>query len=742
MDQLEATVEGTVYRNAENGYSVVTVKPEQKIGLRTVTVVGTLPMLSGGEMGIFTGEWIEHPQYGRQFKCQKVELQRPTTLQGILKYLSSGIIHGVGAKTARDIVNCFGEDTLKILDEHPERLQEVPNMGKKRWKQIIEDYQQQQSTRAAMVFLQTYGVSASLALKISKVYGERTQAVIRANPYQLCDDIDGVGFKTADAIGTAIGIPPDSDGRISAALKYVLRDQAVSMGHVYLPMDELLNRCTALLRVSREMVAHQLKTMQLLRELVISGDDGDEHVYLPAYDSAEREVATRLCELMASTVPSCATNAEDSIDAFEARYHIEFSQRQREAILMALRRGLLVITGGPGTGKTTIIKCIISLLSEFGEVVLCAPTGRAAKRMTETTGHEAKTIHRLLEVDYSGGVVSFIHNDKNLLKCDVVILDEMSMVDVKLFQALIAALRYSCRIIMVGDADQLPSVGPGNILGEVIRSGLVPTVCLNEIFRQARRSLIVENAHHIISSEPLQKGGKTDDFFFLESDGDVAQKLVCDLVTTRLPRSYGFDPVRDIQVLCPTKLGPTGTQALNVELQNLLNPEQKGKPQLQSASRVFRVGDKVMQVRNNYEIVWNRIGGEQGVGAYNGDIGIVESINTRERSMVVRMDDRRLVYPAENLNELEIAYAITVHKSQGSEFPAVVLPVAQVPPRLCYRNLFYTGVTRARKLCIVAGRRDVVNRMMSNVRQNLRYSGLAKLLEEALPPEQVTVEKA
>ena len=357
---------------------------------------------------------------------------------------------------------------------------------------------------------------------------------------------------------------------------------------------------------------------------------------------------------------------------------------------------------------------------------------RAAKRLSELTGRKASTIHRLLEVDYTGGVVSFIHNDKNLLKCDVVILDEMSMVDVKLFQALIAALRYSCRIIMVGDADQLPSVGPGNILGEIIRSGLVPTVCLNEIFRQAKRSLIVENAHHIISGEPLQKGGKTDDFFFLESDGDAAQRLVCDLVTTRLPRSYGFDPIRDIQVLCPTKLGPTGTQALNVELQNLLNPEQTGKPQLQSAARVFRVGDKVMQVRNNYEIIWNRIGGEQGVGAYNGDIGIVESINTRDRSMVVRMDDKRLVYPAENLGELEIAYAITVHKSQGSEFPAVILPVAQVPPRLCYRNLFYTGVTRARKLCIVAGRRDVVNRMMGNIRQNLRYSGLAYLLQAEL----------
>ena len=345
-----------------------------------------------------------------------------------------------------------------------------------------------------------------------------------------------------------------------------------------------------------------------------------------------------------------------------------------------------------------------------------------------------------MEVDYTGGVVSFIHNDKNLLKCDVVILDEMSMVDVKLFQALIAALRYTCRIIMVGDADQLPSVGAGNILSEVIRSGCVPTVCLNEIFRQAKRSLIVENAHHIISGEPLQKGSKTDDFFFLETDGEAAQRLVCDLVTTRLPRSYGFDPIRDIQVLCPTKLGPTGTQALNVELQNLLNPPQKGKPQLQSAARVFRVGDKVMQVRNNYEIVWNRIGGEQGVGAYNGDIGIVESINLRERSMVVRMDDRRLLYPAENLNELEIAYAITVHKSQGSEFPAVILPVAQVPPRLCYRNLFYTGVTRARKLCVVAGRRDVVNSMMSNIRQNLRYSGLCALLQAGQPPEQLSTE--
>ena len=463
--------------------------------------------------------------------------------------------------------------------------------------------------------------------------------------------------------------------------------------------------------------------------------DGTKYIYLPDLLSAEQDIAARLGELATFPTESPKT-LESDIRVLELTQGFEYAPLQREAIRLALSSRVMVLTGGPGTGKTTTVKAILNLYEGiYDRVALCAPTGRAAKRLSELTHHSASTIHRLLEVDYTGGVVSFIHNDKNLLKCDVVILDEMSMVDVKLFQALIAALRYSCRIIMVGDADQLPSVGPGNILGEIIRSGLVPTVCLNEIFRQAAQSLIVENAHHIISGEPLKKGGKTDDFFFLEADGDAAQKLVCDLVTTRLPRSYQFDPVKDIQVLCPTKLGPTGTQALNAELQALLNPPKKGKPELQSAARVFRVGDKVMQVRNNYEITWQRIGGEQGVGAYNGDIGIVESIDVRSRSMVVRMDDRRLVYPAENLNELEIAYAITVHKSQGSEFPAVILPAAQVPPRLCYRNLFYTGVTRGRKLCIVVGRRDVVNRMMSNIRQNLRYSGLAALLAQALPPE-------
>ena len=499
---------------------------------------------------------------------------------------------------------------------------------------------------------------------------------------------------------------------------------------------QLLETASNFIHQPPEKLAAALDSCIQTGKLAVRMFDGTPYIYLPDLLAAEQDIADRLA-MLTKRGKQTAHGLDKNIQILELAQGFAYAPLQKEAIRKAMTENCLVLTGGPGTGKTTTVNAILQLLENEAErVALCAPTGRAAKRLSELTGRKASTIHRLLEVDYTGGVVSFIHNDKNLLKCDVVILDEMSMVDVKLFQALIAALRYSCRIIMVGDADQLPSVGPGNILGETIRSGLVPTVCLNEIFRQAAQSLIVENAHHIISGEPLKKGGKTDDFFFLEADGDAAQKLVCDLVTTRLPRSYQFDPVKDIQVLCPTKLGPTGTQALNAELQAMLNPPKKGKPELQSAARVFRVGDKVMQVRNNYEITWQRIGGEQGVGAYNGDIGIVESIDVRSRSMVVRMDDRRLVYPAENLNELEIAYAITVHKSQGSEFPAVILPAAQVPPRLCYRNLFYTGVTRGRKLCIVVGRRDVVNRMMSNIRQNLRYSGLAALLAQALPPEQ------
>ena len=704
-----------------------------------VVVAGNVGGVDNGMSVTVYGHMVNHPSYGEQFRAETIEARLPEDRTAILSYLSSGVLPYIGPSTAKKIVAKFGDDTLTVIAETPQRLCELKGITEQKAAIISNEFRRMYGVREVVAWFARYGMTAQQAVTCYRALGPHTVEALTQNPYLLCGEPLQLKFGQVDTIAAALQFETGCRLRVAAGLLYALRHNAGN-GHTCLPRDKLLESTSKFLRLPLGDLEAALDELLSSEELRTRTFDGVEYIYLPDLLSAEEDIAARLGQL--STFPTEAPPTLDAdIRVLEMAQGFAYAPLQRQAIRLALSSRVMVLTGGPGTGKTTTVNAILSLYEAlYDRVALCAPTGRAAKRLSELTNHAASTIHRLLEVDYSSGSVRFIHNEKNLLKYDVIILDEMSMVDVKLFQALLAAARYHCRIIMVGDADQLPSVGPGNLLGEIIRSGCVPTVCLNEIFRQAKRSLIVENAHHIICGEPLQKGGKTDDFFFLEADGDAAQKLVCDLVTTRLPRSYGFDPVRDIQVLCPTKLGPTGTQALNVELQNLLNPEQKGKPQLQSASRVFRVGDKVMQVRNNYEIVWNRIGGEQGVGAYNGDIGIVESINMRDRSMVVRMDDRRLLYPAENLNELEIAYAITVHKSQGSEFPAVVLPVAQVPPRLCYRNLFYTGVTRARKLCIVAGRRDVVNRMMSNVRQNLRYSGLCELLKENLPPEQMAAE--
>ena len=737
----ETTIMGTVlsvvFQNEENGYAVLRLVTDDG---ELLTLVGCVPCAAPGENLTATGSFSSHPQYGEQFSASEVERYLPSNETEILNYLASGVVRGVGPATAEKLVARFGIETLQVLESEPEKLTAIKGMTARRAQEISAAFNEQMGLRRVMEFLAHYDLPAALSVPLYRRFGANAMAALERNPYLLSDSAFGVDFSVCDEIALSMGFGGDASLRTEAGLTFELSHNRDAGGHVFLPREKLLAATAQLLDCDVDAVEKSLDDLIALHRIVQEGVANVTACYLRQSWEDETYVVTRI-EAMLADKPDALRGVERVIKEIEREQGVQYAPLQRQAVELAAKEELLLLTGGPGTGKTTSVRAIVALFERMGlNVLLAAPTGRAAKRMTETTGHEAKTIHRLLEVDYTGGVVSFIHNDKNLLKCDVVILDEMSMVDVKLFQALVTALRYSCRIIMVGDADQLPSVGPGNLLGEIIRSGCVPTVCLNEIFRQAKRSLIVENAHHIICGEPLQKGGKTDDFFFLEADGDAAQKLVCDLVTTRLPRSYGFDPVRDIQVLCPTKLGPTGTQALNVELQNLLNPEQKGKPQLQSAARVFRVGDKVMQVRNNYEIVWQRIGGEQGVGAYNGDIGIVESINTRERSMVVRMDDRRLVYPAENLNELEIAYAITVHKSQGSEFPAVILPVAQVPPRLCYRNLFYTGVTRARKLCIVAGRRDVANRMMSNVRQNLRYSGLCALLQAGQSPQQLSTE--
>ena len=731
LEQIEGTVEDIIYENPDNGYVVFEVS-----GGGVITVVcGIVGELHAGVSVVCRGKYENHATYGRQFHAQECETDMPKDLEAVYAFLASKSLPYIGAKTAEKILNKFGAQSLEIIANDPAQLTAIPGISADKADRIQQEFKRMFGMRELIAYLSQFEISPRRAMEVFRTFGPGAMQAISNNPYLLCGEPLQLDFRHADSIAQYYHMEGDCAQRLEAALLRTLRHNA-NNGHTCLPRNQLIDTASNFIHQPPEKLGEALNRCLEEEELGAKVFDGTQYVYLPDLLSAEQDIAHRLA-ILTRRGKQTARNLDQNIQILELTQGFAYAPLQREAIRKAMTENCLVLTGGPGTGKTTTVNAILQLLEQQAErVALCAPTGRAAKRLSELTGRKASTIHRLLEVDYTGGVVSFIHNDKNLLKCDVVILDEMSMVDVRLFQALITALRYSCRIIMVGDADQLPSVGPGNILGEVIRSGLVPTVCLNEIFRQAKRSLIVENAHHIISNEPLQKGGRADDFFFLEADGDAAQQLVCDLVTTRLPRSYGFDPIKDIQVLCPTKLGPTGTQALNAALQNLLNPPQKGKPQLQSASRVFRVGDKVMQVRNNYEILWQRIGGEQGVGAYNGDIGIVESINPRDRSMVVRMDDRRMLYPAENLNELEIAYAITVHKSQGSEFPAVILPVAQVPPRLCYRNLFYTGVTRARKLCVVAGRRDVVNRMMSNIRQNLRYSGLCELLKEELPPEQ------
>ena len=738
MEQVEASVLGTVYRNDENGYSVVMAR----MGRSEITVVGVLPELTAGEQAIFSGEWVEHPQYGRQLKCSACQLQKPTTLLGIERYLGSGLIHGVGPSTAKLIVQHFGEETLTVLSEHPERLQEVPKMGKKRWIQIAESFREQQQAREAMVFLQSYGIPASLSVKISRLYGERTPEVIRQNPYRLCEDLEGVGFLTADRIGTALGIAPDSEHRIQSAVKYVLRDAAASMGHVYLPRRELTLRAAQLLHVEEALCHRQIQQLALMRDVVLQGGDGEEErVYLPAFDAAEREVAQRLCELMASLAPVKSRGAHRDIDRFERDRGIRFSEKQRDAIISALEQGVLVITGGPGTGKTTIINCIIRLLSSEGDVVLCAPTGRAAKRMTEATGYESKTIHRRLE--YGGEEGAFARNQENPVEGDCVIVDEASMVDLMLMRSLLRAIEPGTRLLLVGDADQLPSVGAGNVLGDILQSGAVPAVRLTDIFRQGETSRIVVNAHRINHGEMPLLNEKGTDFFFERKEGFAqAAQTIVQLVTRRLPKFLGYaedertaQAVRNIQVLAPAKKGECGVAALNTLLQAALNPPGPARPSRTYGETVFRLGDKVMQTRNDYQIEWRKetaSGWEDGTGVFNGDVGFITQVDEEEHSLTVLFDEEReVVYQSGQLENLDLAYCLSVHKSQGSEFPVVVMPVAGGPPMLLTRNLFYTALTRARSLVVLVGREEVVRQMVENDHILRRYTTLTQRLISA-----------
>lgn len=722
MEILHAAISDTIFRNEDNNYSVIECRADEE----NVTVVGNLPAFSSGENVVFEGEWSEHPLYGKQFKAVRFEWYTPVGMAAIERYLSSGLIKGVGPSTARLIVQEFGGDTLQILSEHPERLTDIPGIGVKRAASIAESFAEQVAMRHSMIFLQSYNISPVLSMKIVKHYGENTEQALRSNPYQLIDAIDGIGFLTADRIAKSMGLPDQSEFRIRSCIKYALYEAAQSEGHTYLPRPLLVARAVELLRLSEELVALQLHAMLLDKEVIGQIADDVEIVFLSSFYRVEQEIALRLLHHVRTSAEAPSDDKTAAkIDRFEQRNGIVFSPKQREAISTAVKSDLLIITGGPGTGKTTIINCILDTLEGIGDIFLAAPTGRAAKRMSETTGHEAKTLHRLLE--YGGDEQSFQHDQENPLDCGCLIVDEMSMVDVFLMRSLLCALRPQTKLILVGDADQLPSVGPGNVLGDMLQSGVLPTVRLDEIFRQEKESDIVLNAHRINHGEIPMVNQKESDFFYKRTlTAEETAQAVVTLCAERLPKYLkAGDPVQSIQVLSPTKKGLCGVENLNRLLQRRLNPPAPGRAEMAYGDILFRLGDKVIHKKNNYTLEWFTPSHEKGEGVFNGDIGFIHEINNDARTLTVLYDDmRHVVYEWKQLEDLDLAYCLSVHKSQGSEFPAVVMPAVGGPPMLLSRNLFYTAVTRARRLLVLCGYWEAVEQMVRNNHEARRFTAL------------------
>ena len=727
----EAVVEETVFRNEENGYSVISVRA----GKETCTAVGILPPLTPGEQLLLTGTWVDHPHYGRQFKCSGCQIRKPTSLLGIERFLSSGLIKGVGEATARLLVNAFGEDTLDAMTD-VDRLKQLKGISEKRARMIAASFAEQYGVRRNMIFLQSYGISPALAMKIAKAYGERTEEVMRSNPYRMVDDVEGAGFLTADRIALSMGIARDSGFRLRSGMKYLLQEASVSAGHTYLPRETLLRRAAEMLNSTPEALENHLNALLLDRELVLSRIGEEDCVFLSSMYYCETETAMRLLKILETAPEKDDRGVLRAIGEYERGHGMTFSPLQKQAVLSAVEKGVLVITGGPGTGKTTIINCILSLLSPEGKVLLAAPTGRAAKRMSEATGEDAKTIHRLLE--YSGEEQRFLRNQDNPLKCACVIVDEMSMVDIFLMRSLLRALRGGTRLILVGDADQLPSVGAGNVLRDILASGAVPSVRLTDIYRQSAESMIVMNAHRINQGEMPVLNRKGSDFFFdRRLNQDEAARTIVSLCSARLPAYLNLkDGFHAIQVMAPAKKGPCGVIALNRLLQDTFNPERPRRPQIVFGDQVFRPGDKVMHIKNDYQLAWTTDSGEEGEGVFNGDVGFVTDVDAEDHSLTVRYDDERNVtYEYGQLEELELAYCISVHKSQGSEFPAVVMPVTGGPKMLLTRNLFYTALTRARELVVLVGSERVIEEMVGNNYITVRYTALCqRILEQSEAP--------
>ena len=736
MEALNGIVESIVFKSSDTGYTVIKFRENNIIH----TAVGVLPHVKEGQNLKITGSWVNHSQFGKQFKVEECEEILPTSKDGIEKYLSSGIIQGIGPVTAKKIVNKFGEDTLNILDNNIERLKEIEGIGKKKLETIIDSYREQRELKNITIFLQTHGLSVNQCLKIYKKYGASSVDTVKNNPYILCDEISGIGFKTSDKIARSLGIGVDSPFRIQSGIRYVINEFCAN-GHTFMPKDELIKEASNVLTVSEDIIEENIKNAALDRKIKLEKVNDKEGVFtIPNY-YCELGITNRILTLAISNFQDISVDVDHLILQFEKKNNITFAESQKDAIISAFQNGIEIITGGPGTGKTTIIKCIIEIFETCGlKVLLGAPTGRAAKRMSESTGKEATTIHRMLDMGVFEKEESvFVTNaEEHSLEADVVIIDEASMIDITLMNALLKSIKVGTRLIIVGDVDQLPSVGAGNVLNDFIESGFTKVVRLKEIFRQGKESMIVVNAHKINKGEMPKLNEKGTDFFFIRNDiQEGILNTIIDLINTRLPKfNSNWDKLKSIQVLVPMKKGVLGVTNLNEKIQNVLNPKAPYKKEKEFRSMIFREGDKVMQIKNNYSLKWTRIAGKgehEGAGVFNGDMGFIENIDLEGKKLSIIFDDeRKVIYDFMYLDELDLAYAITIHKSQGSEFPVVIIPAYMGAPLLMNRNLLYTGITRAKEMVVVVGIPKALKYMVDNTRSMERYSSLNWRIKEVI----------
>lgn len=730
--KITATVLDIIYTNAENGYSVILVEKDVQL----ITAVGIFPPVSDGEVLEMQGEWTQNSKFGEQFSVSEVKVLPPTTKDAVYKYLSSGLFKGIGETTAYAIVEKFGENALNHIENEPAKLAEVKGISLKKAMALNETYLSLKEMQSTIVYLQGYGVPLNIALKIFKAYEKGAKRILEDNPYQLIDDVDGIGFLTADKIAKLIGIPEDSRFRIGASVVYVLKEAMNKNGHTYLPKQEVISEVDSLLKLQSqdsEKLIEEILCDCEIEGKVVRMDKGDVEIIMLARNYlCEQSIATHVVNL-ACTQKGFGVDVDEEIAVYEKLNKITLHESQKEAVKNCIEYGINVITGGPGTGKTTIIKCIIHILrSQNYTVCLCAPTGRAAKRLSEATGLDAKTIHRLLDLDFSDGKGKFTYNENTKLEQDVIIVDEVSMCDEYVFNALIKAVKYGGRFIMVGDKDQLPSVGAGNVLADIIACKKVPVSYLTHIYRQSEDSFIITNAHRINKGQMPVINNKSKDFF-VDNKEDANQALISitDMASRRIP-AYAGVSVRDIQVLCPMKKGIIGVENMNVRLQEVLNPPAKDKQQLQVGNQIFRVGDKVMHIVNDYELEWQNIDDmTTGTGVFNGDIGYIESINTADCSLCVIFEDGKKVrYVQGDFDELTLAYAISIHKSQGSEFPVVIIAVMSGNYMILTRNLLYTAVTRAKNMVVLVGATQNIEKMVNNNFTAKRYSLLADFIKE------------